>query len=159
MLNRFRSIAEACGFETSDKELRFPERTVLNVYASRGAITQTLSLLNEVAEIRRAKDTAEFFDAMSPPEQREWVEDLLERTIPAEDGSIRICLLDTGVNRGHPLLAQHIDEDDLYTVNSNWGLQMWLATVQGWPVSLYTATFSTRSPAKHLSRLVTAWNR
>lgn len=122
VLNRFRSIAEACGFETSDKELRFPERTVLNVYASRGAITQTLSLLNEVAEIRRAKDTAEFFDAMSPPEQREWVEDFLERTIPAEDGSIRICLLDTGVNRGHPLLAQHIDEDDLYTVNSNWGL-------------------------------------
>lgn len=122
VLNRFRSIAEASGFETSDKVLKFPERTVLNVYASRAAITRSLSLLNEVAEIRRAKDTAEFFDALPPLEQLEWIEDLAERTTPGSEDSIRICLLDTGVNRGHPLLHQHIAGDDLYTVKEDWGL-------------------------------------
>lgn len=122
VLNRFLSIAAASGFETSDKVLYFPERTVLNVSASRTAITQSLSLLNEVAEIRRAKDTAEFFDALPPQEQREWVENLLERTTAAGDDSIRICLLDTGINRGHPLIGQHIGDDDLYTVNPHWGL-------------------------------------
>ena len=122
VLNRFKSVAEACGFHTSEKVLKFPERTVLNVYASRAAITRSLLLLNEVAEIRRAKDTAEFFDALAPLEQREWVENLLERTTPAGDDSIRVCLLDTGVNRGHPLLAHHIDANDLYTVNHNWGV-------------------------------------
>ena len=64
VLNRFRSIAEASGFITSDKTLHFPERTVLNVFASKAAITQSILLLNEVAEIRRAKETAEFFDAL-----------------------------------------------------------------------------------------------
>ncbi len=122
VLNRFLSIAAACGFETSDKVLNFPERTVLNVLASRAAITRNLALLNEVAEIRRAKDTAEFFDALPPVEQREWVENLQERTSTASEDSTRICLLDTGVNRGHPLLDQHIAHDDLYTVNQNWGL-------------------------------------
>lgn len=121
VLNRFKSIAEACRFQTSSRVLNFPERTVLNVLASRAAITQSLSLLNEVAEIRRAKDTAEFFDALAPQEQTEWVESLLGRTTPADDNSVRICLLDTGVNRGHPLLTQHIGTDDLYSVNSDWG--------------------------------------
>ncbi|MCK6254082.1 S8 family peptidase [Pseudomonas fragi] len=121
VLNRFLSIAEACGFETSDKPLYFPERTVLNVWASRAAITQSLSLLNEVAEIRRAKDTAEFFDALPPVEQREWVDELLARLVPAASDCVRVCLLDTGVNTGHPLLFGHIDRDDLYTVNEEWG--------------------------------------
>lgn len=121
VLERFASIADGCGFETSDRVLRFPERTVLNVHASRAAITQSLMLLNEVAEIRRAKDTAEFFDGLSPHDQEQWVSDLADRTTAAGAEGVRICLLDTGVNRGHPLLSSHIDAADLFTVNDAWG--------------------------------------
>jgi len=123
VLKRFRSITAMCEFETSERELNFPERTVLNVRASRAAITNNLQLLNEVAEIRRAKDTAEFFDALPPTEQREWVDELLSRTSPAGDKSARVCLLDTGVNHGHPLLAPHVDDADLHTVSDDWGPQ------------------------------------
>lgn len=123
VLNRFRSIADASGFITSNSALMFPERTVLNVFASQAAITQSILLLNEVAEIRRAKETAEFFDALAPAEQREWANELLQRTTVAGNGSVRVCLLDTGVNPGHPLLAQHIGLNDLYSVDPAWGLQ------------------------------------
>lgn len=123
VVKRLRSIAAMCRFETSEKELNFPERTVLNVRASRAAITSNLLLLNEVAEIRRAKDTAEFFDAMPPAEQRMWVDELLSRTSPASNNSVRICLLDTGVNHGHPLLTHHVGVADLHTVDNDWGPQ------------------------------------
>ncbi len=123
VFERFCSIAAMCEFEISDKKLNFPERTVLNVRASRASITNNLLLLNEVAEIRRAKDTAEFFDAMPPIEQRQWVEELLSRTSPAGDNAVRICLLDTGVNHGHPLLNPHVGAVDLHTVDDNWGPQ------------------------------------
>ncbi|HCF0434133.1 TPA: hypothetical protein NH802_005915, partial [Pseudomonas aeruginosa] len=123
VLNRFRSIAEASGFITSDKTLHFPERTVLNVFASKAAITQSILLLNEVAEIRRAKETAEFFDVLPPIEQRQWVDELLARTTTGRDDSVRICLLDTGVNPGHPLLAPHIGLNDLHSVDPAWGVQ------------------------------------
>lgn len=123
VLNRFRSIAEASGFITSQKTLHFPERTVLNVFASKAAITQSILLLNEVAEIRRAKETAEFFDALPPAEQHAWVDDLLARTTAGQNNSVRVCLLDTGVNPGHPLLAPHIGLNDLYSVDPAWGVQ------------------------------------
>lgn len=123
VLNRFRSIAKASGFVISDTALYFPERTVLNVFASKAAITNSILLLNEVAEIRRTKETAEFFDALAPAEQRAWVDDLLARTTTVHNSSVRICLLDTGVNSGHPLLAQYISLADLHSVDSEWGVQ------------------------------------
>lgn len=64
-------IAKVLEFQISHEALIFPERTVINVYGTQAAITASMALLNEVAEIRRAKETAEFFDALSPVEQRE----------------------------------------------------------------------------------------
>lgn len=43
--------------------------------------------LNSIAELRRAKETAEFFDALPPGEQPAWLEDLLGRTAVPEEGS------------------------------------------------------------------------
>lgn len=123
VLQRFRTIADVLGFQISRDALIFPERTVINVYATQAAITESMALLNEVAEIRRAKETAEFFDALPPVEQREWADELLERTTGGDDNSVRVCLLDTGVNPGHPLLANHIGMADLYTVDADWGVQ------------------------------------
>jgi hypothetical protein len=64
-------------------------------------------MLNCVAELRRAKETAEFFGSMTPLEQQQWVDETLARlTVPPDDDSVpRVCLLDSGVNRGHPLLS------------------------------------------------------
>lgn len=119
---RFRAIAAVLRIRTSEHVLTFPERTVINVFASRAAIVESIHLLNEVAEIRRAKETAEFFDALPPIEQQAWVTHLTGRTTPAADDNLRICLLDTGVNPGHPLLSAHIDLADLHTVNAEWGI-------------------------------------
>jgi len=40
---------------------------------------------------------------------------------PDADSTPRVCLLDSGVNRAHPLLAPLIDGNDLHTVNPGWG--------------------------------------
>ncbi len=122
-LNRFRSIATGIGFEISTKVIKFPERTVLHMKGSKNRIIQSMLLLNTVAEIRRAKETAEFFDSLTPPEQQEWVEDFLKRTSFANGEIPHVCLLDTGVNRGHPLLAPVIADPDLHTIEPAWGVQ------------------------------------
>lgn len=120
-LQRFLATTRLLGFQTSQQFLSFPERTILGVKASRRAITDSLVLLNEVAEIRRPKVSANFFDSMAPQEQREWVEELLKRTTPPGAGCPRICLLDTGVNAAHPLLSQHLDPADLHAIDPDWG--------------------------------------
>ena len=80
--------------------------------------------LNSVAELRRAKETAEFFDSLRPEEQQEWLDELLARTqFPAAADEVpRVCLLDTGVNRGHSLLGPALDPGVLHTVEPGWGV-------------------------------------
>ena len=122
-LTRFSTVATGIGFKLSSKVIKFPERTVLHMRGSKRQITQSILLLNHVAEIRCAKETAEFFDSMMLSEQGEWVNDLLKRTSFATNNVPHVCILDTGVNRGHPLLAPAIDANDLHSNNDAWGTQ------------------------------------
>ena len=79
--------------------------------------------LNTIAELRRPKETAEFFDSMPAPEQEEWLEDLMARArFPSHTEDVPyVCLLDTGVNRGHRVLAPALAGADLHTVEPGWG--------------------------------------
>ena len=123
VLTSFRRLAEAQGIETAPGELCFPERTVLLVRTSTAQMQSSILTLNSIAELRRAKETADFFDSEPPEEQREWLEELLARTQFAQDGGEvpYVCLLDTGINRGHPLLAPALATHDLHTIEPAWG--------------------------------------
>ena len=83
---------------------------------------RSILTLNSIAELRKAKETADFFDSQPLEEQREWLDDLLARTQFSPDGDAvpYVCLLDTGVNRGHPLLAPALAIDDLHTIEPAW---------------------------------------
>ena len=120
----FKKLAHLAECVVSDKQVNFPERTVLLMYGSQQQLSQSVMTLNCVAELRYAKETAEFFDGMSVDEQREWTDDLQRRAQfpPSDDTAPRVCLLDSGVTRAHPLLAPLMDEGDLHTVESKWGV-------------------------------------
>ena len=119
----FLERAKAQGIRIAPGEVSFPERTVLLTYASVDQMQRSMVTLNSIAELRRAKETAEFFDSLQPDDQAEWLKDLLDRTrFAAEtDQTPHVCLLDTGVNRGHPLLTPALATSDLHTVEPAWG--------------------------------------
>ena len=119
----FRERAVGQGMQVAQGEARFPERVVLLVRASLEDMRRSMLTLNSIAELRRAKETAEFFDSLVRDEQRAWLDDLLARTRFAKDneGTPYVCLLDTGVNRGHRLLAPALAARDLHTVEPGWG--------------------------------------
>jgi hypothetical protein len=125
VLADFRKLAEHVNCKVSDHEVKFPERTVVLLYGSRDQLTQSALMLNCVAELRRAKDTAEFFDGMGILEQQEWMDDALRRLVITDKSELapRICLIDSGVNRAHPLLQSFMDSADLHSVNQSWGIE------------------------------------
>jgi hypothetical protein len=120
----FRKLATLSDCQVSNHQINFPERTIVLMYGSQQQFSASVMTLNCVAELRRAKETAEFFDGMTPIEQQEWVEETLARltAAPEDDATTRVCLLDSGVNRGHPLLSPFIASTDLHTVNPAWGV-------------------------------------
>ncbi len=119
----FRQLAEAQGFRNAPGEIEFPERTVLLVHASAGQMKRSMMTINSIAELRRAKETAEFFHALKPEDQPEWLKNLLGRTRFAgpDEPVPHVCLLDTGVNNGHPFIAPALADLDLHTVEPAWG--------------------------------------
>ncbi len=123
VVDDFRKLAAMVGCTVSTGSVDFPERTVVMMHGSERQFSQTVMTLNCVAELRRAKETAELFDGMGAEEQQVWKDELLARTtFPAHADDVpRVCLLDSGVNRGHPLLSPVLTSDDTHTVEPEWG--------------------------------------
>ena len=114
----FRELADAAGIKVSPGQLDFPERSVVTARGSLRQFRRSMTLLNGIAELRRAKETAEPFDSAGPEEQAEWLDELLSRTeFPISEDVPFVCLLDTGVNRGHRLLEPVVSSKDLHSVD------------------------------------------
>jgi hypothetical protein len=112
---------ELLQIEINERTLVFPERIVKLIYANNSQLTDLINICEYIAEFRRAPDQTSFFDDLSGVEQQEWIEELLTRT-DFTDQNITICLLDTGLNSGHPLLTPTIgDPATIQAVEDSWG--------------------------------------
>lgn len=120
VLSNFRELAREVGWEASTRVMEFPERTVLVCTGSQAQLEGSVALLSLIAELRRAKETADFFDALTPLEQQQLANDLRQRIQVAGPDAPYICVLDTGINRGHVLLADSLSEADMHTVEPAW---------------------------------------
>lgn len=100
----------------------FPDRTVVAAHGTKAQMSRSVKLLNCVAELRMTKETADFFTAMDAIDQREWMEDLRDRITPPSGDFPVACLLDTGVNRAHPLLSDFLDASDMHAYNPSWNV-------------------------------------
>ncbi len=117
----FRKVGELAGMLVRERALHFPERSVVHMYGSKAQLLKSSLVLNMVAELRRAKTTAEFFAALPLMEEAEWSGNLQNRLMPQHAGNSYVTLLDTGVNHVHPLLAALVADRDRHTVEPDWG--------------------------------------
>jgi hypothetical protein len=117
----FRDTAQQQGITLSGERVRFPERVVILAYASLAQWQSFPGLLRHLAEFRRANIVAGEFTRLSPAGQAEFIEDLLSRTQFADQSAVRVCILDTGVDRGHPLLAAALSPAELQCWREEWG--------------------------------------
>ena len=122
VLHDFTHIATELGIEIAQGILKFPERSIILAKGTRQQFSENSLLLNNISEIRRAKETAAFFDSLSRLEQQTLTDDLLQKLeLPKSDSSnVCVCILDTGVNTGNPLLSPFINEDHQYSIESDW---------------------------------------
>ena len=121
-LARLMEFAGLKQLEVAARRLQFDDRIVTLVRSTAEQLSASLDLLNDLAEVRRAKETATVFADMAPDEQGEWVKELLARTTLPAAASPAVCVLDTGVTRGHPLLAASPAAADCHSCEPAWGV-------------------------------------
>lgn len=114
--------ADAAGLPLSNNVLRFPENSVVLIKGSPRELAGSVFLLDSLAELRKAKETAEFFMNLSAFEAADWINEALTRLHPPSPDAPAVCLLDAGVTREHPLLSPALDPSDMHSYDpQNWG--------------------------------------
>ncbi|MBI6550309.1 S8 family peptidase [Xenorhabdus sp. VLS] len=121
IVSDFKKLCSVQNIEVSQSTLEFPERIIVLVKASLKQLSQSALLLSKIAEIKKSKTTADFFEQLPILDQFEWCNDLLGRTtfISGNDCPY-ISIMDTGINSSHPLLQQVCNENDLFVIEPNW---------------------------------------
>lgn len=122
-VERFNAFADQVGIAVSRHPLEFPDRRVVLAVATTEQLSSSVDVLDALAEVRRAKDTAGEFLALTVEEQREWADDLAGRVVPPSPDTPAVCLLDTGVFRLHPLLAPALPGTSMFACDPDWTVE------------------------------------
>ena len=104
------SLLDALGIKHKGTYILFPERMVTMAYANKSDLAALLDSYDGLAEIKEAPLASSFFANLDSTEQREWIDDLLRRTTFDPDVA-SVCILDTGINNGNPLLSPAVDDN------------------------------------------------
>jgi hypothetical protein len=115
------SESERLGMVRKTGKLVLPEHTVYLIKTARRTLASATALLNFVSELRHPALTGEFFIEQTPSDQHQWAANLKSRLVLPPNDAPAVCVLDTGVNRGHPLLTDLLDERVQDTVRPEWG--------------------------------------
>ena len=111
----FFSLCDSLQIVHYDGYTIFPERAVVSVMANMEILKTILANSSHIAEFRKNDIPNSFFiENNNFEEQKEWCEELIERTT-FEDSNCSICLLDKGVSNRHPLLAPVLADTDMHT--------------------------------------------
>jgi hypothetical protein len=122
------------GIQKNNRILVFPEHLVTLVKGSPNDL-KVLLYSDQLAELRKPLETADFFTSLKVDEQEEFIEDLIQRTEKVADTHVSVSLLDTGVNRSNSLLSSFINADNLDTINPSWGTNDSQSSGHGTPMA------------------------
>ncbi|KAB1902927.1 peptidase, S8/S53 family protein [Micrococcus luteus] len=117
---RLTAYAQLHNLPVSDHYLGFGDRTVVLIRATSEQLAMTFRSIDDIAELRRPHEVASSLPGLSAFEQRDWVRELQSRVEHAGTDAPAVCLLDRGVQAGHPLLEDSLAADDLHAVEPSW---------------------------------------
>jgi hypothetical protein len=95
---------ELLEMEVPDQTLILPDHIIMIGRGTRAQLESSLDLLNCLSEIRKARPCNVGLTDLNGLEQEEWIDEAYECIDWPADDAPAVCLLDTGVNRGHPLI-------------------------------------------------------
>lgn len=115
-----RDTAPELGIDVEPGHLLFPETVVVRAYCSPRQLQRLVRKVPVVAELRAASSFMAHLLDFSPREQADEAERLLARVVEPDANAPRVCILDSGVRRAHPLLAPFLETGRCLTINAAW---------------------------------------
>lgn len=118
---RLLTNADKYNIKVSANKLTFQECEICLITASQDALAMIQVALSPLVGFSFREDTPGFFVDLEPVEQADWTRDMLDRMQAAAFDAPAVCILDTGVHNGHPLLAASLSDVDRDSYHPTWG--------------------------------------
>jgi hypothetical protein len=116
-----RTLLNEAEIQIGTRFLKFPEHFVYLMRGTASQLSKSILYTDLLAEIRKPKETADFFINLERVDQNNWIQDLILRTNITRDGNeVAVCILDTGVTNSNPLLSNLIPDRNLDSVEPAW---------------------------------------
>ncbi|GHT44612.1 hypothetical protein FACS189454_02520 [Planctomycetales bacterium] len=112
----FRSICQSLSIECGESSLMFPEQEIFLVKANREQLQNIIDFIELLSSISPFCESSRFWVELSPREQVGWVDNLTSRLNVCQTPTSSVCVLDTGVNNAHPVLAPIIPDAQCHSV-------------------------------------------
>lgn len=119
-VSRFHQFAELAQIRVGSRTLGFGDRTVILAHASAEQLASALTVLDDLAELRRPHELAQLISLEGAADQAEWVDALAQRVTPPGPDAPAVAVLDTGVHAAHPLLSSALDKVDCHACDPDW---------------------------------------
>lgn len=116
-----REVCTLFEIEILDSVLEFPQRTIFIINANYAQLNELILSFGWIAEIRKTEELNSFWINQRILENNQWVDEALRMATFTKTNNF-ICILDTGINNGHSLIAPVLDDPNLMTVEPGWGL-------------------------------------
>lgn len=123
IIDEFFEICRNENIEYRKHKISFPERLIVGVKANITELTSLLLASSRIAEIRKMISPTSFFSELQSYEQREWVNEIVDRLDFSNQSNTSVCILDTGVNNGHPLLRLILKDSNKHAVDETKGTE------------------------------------
>ena len=121
VVNQFMTLLDDLSIKHRTEQVIFPSRIVLLALVSSSDLEAIIRNSDSVAEFCEALEATAYLERADAKEQGLWVRDLQSRT-SIHFGKSIVCILDSGVNNGHPLLKAAFEGNTVDSVDPSWGL-------------------------------------
>jgi hypothetical protein len=122
IVEQFEVLLREHQIDKAEGVIKFPERAVLMISVNRDQLHDLITLSDDIAEFRLAKEVASFFIELENRQQIDLARGLLDRTEVDENSNVVVCILDSGVNNGHLLIQPVLSDADAHVAISTWGI-------------------------------------
>lgn len=116
----FDAVVAQLGIELTGQSTIFTDIRVYNGIATKGSLARLIEQSAAVVELRGASNFIAEHANLPPPERLQQIQQIAQRVIPAPAAAPWISLLDTGVNRTHPLLSSSLPAERCRAVATAW---------------------------------------
>jgi hypothetical protein len=116
------SLMHNLQIEYKERYLKFPERIVILACANKKDMERLFYASDTFVKVSSVPTLAGFIAEGDGPEQRDWLNMIMSQYCYDAITNRYLCILDSGVIAGHPMLLPVIADHERYSVLNKWGV-------------------------------------